>query len=593
MAAADSYFASFLRDFGALNYVTSQETMAHPLGPFVRNIHIGYFTMEIALRPEMHTYAGGLGVLAGDTARSCADLQIPVAFVSLASHAGYLRQEIDVHGRQIDHTDPWKPSEWCAPLDAMVAIELEGRAVWIRPWLYIHTCPLGNAVPVILLDTDLEENSAADREITHYLYGGDQMYRLKQEAVLGIGGVRALQALGFGVHTYHMNEGHSAFLTLELLRRFPWPSDHPEASGLLYEFEHVLNRCIFTTHTPIEAAQDRFPYSLVERALGDFMETAEIRRYAGNDVCNMTRLALNLSGYVNGVASRHAETTRHMFPGYHVRAITNGIHPGSWAHRAFCRLYDVNFPHWSHEPEALARADRLPDAEIWRAHMEAKTDLIGLIREKTGVEMEAGIPLLGFARRMTGYKRPELLFTDLDRLRKIHRSHAFQAVWAGKAHPDDSEGKWLIEHINNHIKELGGEIRMAFLPNYDLAIAKALVAGADIWLNTPLPPMEASGTSGMKAALNGVLNLSVLDGWWIEAWIEDATGWSIGDDEAPQKDGHHAYDLYDKLEAKVLPLYYGDRGRWIWMMKQTISKVACYFNSQRMMRRYASEAYLR
>jgi starch phosphorylase len=567
--------------------------MAHPLDAFVRNVHISYFTMEIALRPEIHTYAGGLGVLAGDTARSCADLEIPVAFVSLVSHAGYLRQEIDEHGQQVDHADPWNPADWCIPLKAMVAIELEERSVWIRPWLYVHTCPLGNTIPIVLLDTDLEENNAADREITHYLYGGDETYRLKQEAVLGIGGVRTLQALGFDIHTYHMNEGHSAFLTLELLRRQAWRSDHPNASGLRYDLEPVLERCMFTTHTPVEAAQDRFPYAVTERVLGDFIEISEIRRYAGNDSCNMTRLALNLSGYVNGVARRHAETTRRMFPGYHVRAITNGVHPGSWAHRSFCRLYDMKFPHWSHEPEALTRADGLDDAEIWQAHTEAKADLIRLVKEKTGIEMAVDVPLIGFARRMTGYKRPELLFTDSDRLRRINRKHAFQVVWAGKAHPRDLEGKRLIEHINSHIAELKDEIRMAFLPNHDLGIAKSLVAGADIWLNTPLPPLEASGTSGMKAAINGVLNLSVLDGWWVEAWIEGTTGWSIGDDGEPREDGHHAHDLYDKLETKVLPLYYDDRAKWIWMMKETISKVASYFNSQRMMRRYASEAYLR
>jgi glycogen phosphorylase len=292
-------------------------------------------------------------------------------------------------------------------------------------------------------------------------------------------------------------------------------------------------------------------------------------------------------------ARRHAETTRHMFPGYHVRAITNGVHPGFWTHPSFAQLYESNFPHWSHEPEALARADQLTDSAIWQAHSEAKADLIRLIRDRTGVEMAGDVPLIGFARRMTGYKRPELLFTDIERLRAVHRQNAFQVVWAGKAHPRDSEGKRLIEHINKRIGELRGEIRMAFLPDYDLEAAKALVAGADIWLNTPLPPLEASGTSGMKAAMNGVLNLSVLDGWWIEAWIEDTTGWSIGSDGAPQQDGQHASDLYEKLERKVLPLYYRDRPRWIWMMKQTISKVACYFNSQRMMRRYASEAYLR
>ena len=567
--------------------------MTSALDSFVRHTHIGYFTMEIALRPEMHTYAGGLGVLAGDTARSCADLQIPVVFVSLVSHAGYLRQDIDEHGRQVEHADQWDPRNSCTPLKAKAAIDLEGRTVWIRPWLHIHTCPLGNGIPIVLLDTDLEENGAADREITHYLYGGDQAYRFKQEAVLGIGGVRIVQALGFSIHTYHMNEGHAAFLTLELLRRHPWPEEHPEASGLRYDFEPVLEQCIFTTHTPVEGAFDKFPYDLVGRMLGDFIEIDEIRRFAGGDNCNMTRLALNLSGYVNGVAKRHAETTRRMFPGYHVRAVTNGVHSGTWAHRSFRRLYDANFPHWSHEPEALARADQLPDAPLWQAHMEAKSDLIRMVKERTGTDMTDEVPLIGFARRMTGYKRPELMFADLVRLRRINAKNPFQVVWAGKAHPRDAEGKRLIENINAHISELRGEIRMAFIPNYDLEVARSLVAGADIWLNTPLPPMEASGTSGMKAAVNGVLNLSVLDGWWVEAWIEDVTGWSIGADGGGGTDGHHSNDLYDKLESKILPLYHGDRTRWIWMMKQTISKVACYFNSQRMMRRYASEAYLR
>ena len=566
--------------------------MPDRLVPFLAKTDIGYFTMEIALRNEMHTYSGGLGVLAGDTARSCAELQIPAVFVTLASRAGYLRQEIDKDGGQIDHPDPWNPAEWAAPLSAMVAITLADRPVWIRPWLYTSTSPLGTSVPVILLDTNLEENDPEDRGSTDALYGGDEEYRLRQEAVLGIGGVRILRALGFKIRTYHMNEGHSALLTLELLRGFRRALSAPEGPGSLYEKEPVLQCCIFTTHTPVEAAHDRFPYQMVTRILGDFIELEELRHYAGADACNMTQLALNLSGYVNGVARRHAQITQNQFPAYHVKAITNGIHTSRWTHPAFAALYDKAIPGWSHEPERLVRADQLSDNDVWQAHSEAKKDLVTLILEKTGIRLDPDIALIGFARRMTGYKRPELLFSDLDRLKAICRHRPFQIVWAGKAHPHDSEGKRLLQELIRHIRELRGEIAMAFLPNYDLDIAGRLISGSDIWLNTPLPPLEASGTSGMKAAVNGVLNFSVLDGWWLEGWIEDVTGWAIGSDR-PSENGEHAHDLYSKLETKILPLYYGDRANWMRMMKQSIGKLASYFNSQRMMRRYATEAYLR
>ncbi len=566
--------------------------MRNAIDHFLHNTHIAYLTMEIALRSEIHTYSGGLGVLAGDTARSCADLKIPAVFVSLVSRAGYLRQEIDANGRQIEHPDPWRPEDWTTPLEAMIAIKLDGRAVWIRPWLYVHTCPLGRSVPVILLDTDLDQNSPADRELTHYLYGGDQRYRLKQEAVLGIGGMRILEALGFDVQLYHLNEGHAALLTVELLRRFRRPPAHVGDGETPCDVDRVMDHCIFTTHTPVEAGHDRFPYNMVEEVMGGLIDVGETKKFAGNDVCNMTRLALNLSGYINGVARRHVQTAEIMFPGYKIHAVTNGIHVGTWTHPSFARLYQARFPHWSHEPEVLVQADQIADGEIWQAHTEAKADLLSFIKQKTGVAMDANIALIGFARRMTGYKRPELLFEDMERLRAINRGHPFQVVFAGKSHPHDSEGKRLIEEINRRIRELSNEMRMVFLPNYDLDVARHMVAGVDIWLNTPMPPLEASGTSGMKAAINGVLNLSVLDGWWGEAWIEGVTGWAIGEDRHAGAEGVHAEALHQKLEQKILPLYYNDRARWIWMMKQSISKIAYYFNSQRMMRRYASEAYL-
>lgn len=374
------------------------------------------------------------------------------------------------------------------------------------------------------------------------------------------------------------------------MRRYQLDPDRLLPDECAFNTAEVRQRCIFTTHTPVEAGHDRFPYDLVSRILGEAFAIPQLKLLAGADALNMTRLSLNLCGYVNGVAESHAETANRMFPGFRVHAITNGVHPATWTSPAFARLYQTHFPEWQHEPEVLVRADLLADADVWAAHQEAKAALIETCRELTGAALAPDVPLLGFARRMTGYKRPDLLFSDLARLAEVARKFPFQLVMAGKAHPQDGLGKKLIERIHRHMRDLAGVVPCVFLPNYDMALARYLVSGADVWLNTPLPPLEASGTSGMKAALNGVLNLSVLDGWWVEACLEGRTGWAIGEGVAPDS---HARALYDKLEDAVLPLYYQDRSGWIAMMKQSIGKIASYFNSQRMMRRYASEAYLR
>jgi len=562
-----------------------------PLDPFLPRMRIAYLSMEIALEPAIPTYAGGLGVLAGDTARSCADLELPVVFVTLASREGYLRQELGPNGDQIDHPEPWQPSDRATPLDAMVAIRIEGRPVWIQPWLYLLARPHGGCVPVILLDTRLEQNHPADRGITDRLYGGGEELRLKQEAVLGIGAEHILRALGFEIQIWHLNEGHAALLTLSLLRRHGLPSDRPAQGPLRYDLDPVRERCVFTTHTPIEAGHDRFPYDLVTRTLGDFFEVDQLRLLAGADALNMTRLALNLSAWVNGVAMRHAETTRHMFPGYRIRAVGNGVHVPTWTHPALAGLLQTVAPDWAHDPDMLSRADRLSDDAVWSAHMEAKGALVAEVQRRCGVALRTDLPIISFARRMTGYKRPDLLFTDIARLRAIAARYPFQVVIAGKAHPSDASGKALIQEIHRHGRDLADAVPVVFLPGYDMALAKVMVAGADLWLNTPLPPMEASGTSGMKAALNGVLNLSVLDGWWAEACEEGVTGWAIGDDDGDGSD--HPGELYAKLEEQVLPLWHQDRNRWIWMMKQAIARIGGHYHSQRMMRRYAAEAYLR
>ena len=562
---------------------------------FVLEERIAYFSMEIALRNDIPTYAGGLGVLAGDTVRSGADLELPLVAVSLVSRAGYFRQEIDAQGRQVEHPDPWDPARFASPLDAKVAVSIAGREVWVRGWLYVLKGHMNGREPVILLDTDLDENRADDREITHYLYGGDPAYRLKQEIVLGIGGVRMLQALGFSVRQYHLNEGHSALLALDLLRRYAYPPDDVRAGESPYDIPRVRELCNFTTHTPVEAGHDKFAYDLVQKVLGDFIDLTALKRLAGEDVLNMTRLAFNLSEYVNGVAKRHAEVSQKFFPGYRVHAVTNGVHPYIWTSPSFIKLYDTHLSGWCHEAGVLVRADRIPDAAIWEAHLAAKARLIDKVKALTGVELHPKIPILGFARRMTAYKRPDLLFSDLARLKSIAQQRSFQIVLAGKAHPQDDGGKRLIETLHRHVRELGDVIRIAYLPNYDMDIALAMVAGVDVWLNTPLKPLEASGTSGMKAAFNGVPQLSVLDGWWIEGCVEGVTGWAIGDSAQPA-DTVDAVSLYDKLEQVVLPLYYGyagDQAAWIAVMKGAICKSASFFNSHRMMRRYATEAYIR
>ncbi len=558
---------------------------------FILIERIAYFTMEIALRPDIPTYSGGLGVLAGDTVRSAADLDIPLVTVSLASRAGYFRQRIDEAGRQHEEPDPWDPARWTKPLQARVAVSIEGRNVWIGGWLYVLEGRMGGRQPVILLDTDLAENNPDDRQLTHHLYGGDESYRLKQEIVLGIGGVRMIHALGFRIHQYHLNEGHAALLGLELLNVYAYPSEDLRPGDTPYDIPRVRELCNFTTHTPVEAGHDKFDYGLVRNVLGDFIDLPVLKQLAGEDQLNMTRLALNTSEYVNGVAKRHAETSRQLFPGYRVRAITNGVHPYAWTHPAFARLYDRHLPGWCHEPELLVRVDCcLADDAIWQAHAQAKQELIDQIKALTGVGLAADRCIMGFARRMTAYKRPELLFSDIGRLKAIAAQRPIQIVLAGKAHPRDQAGKNAIEALHAHMRELAGAVPVVFLPNYDMEIAAAMVSGVDIWLNTPLPPWEASGTSGMKAAFNGVPHLSVLDGWWAEGRIEGVTGWGVGNGEASQDD---AASLYDKLERVVLPLYYDDRPGWLAVMKGAIAKSASIFNSHRMMRRYASDAYVR
>jgi starch phosphorylase len=563
-----------------------------------RSARVAYLSMEIALESAMPTYAGGLGVLAGDTIRSFADLGLGAVALTLLHRKGHFRQRLDWRGNQIEEPAHWPIEKLLQPLDARVDLQIGERRVRIRPWGYTVTGVNGSELPTYLLDTDLPENAPEDRTLSDLLYGGDEAYRLRQEIVLGIGGVRVLRALGYKhIERFHLNEGHAALAVLALLEE--------ELGGVRVtddEFQKrvqvIKRRCVFTTHTPVPSGHDQFPMALVASMLG--AERASWLRALGQrDVVNLTSLALKGSRFVNGVAMRHGEVSQGMFPGYPIRSITNGIHPPTWAAPSFRALFDRHIREWRRDSLSLRYAVRIPASEIWWAHSRAKGALLRQVKRQTGEVLDPEAFTLGFARRATGYKRAALAFSDPERLRALcEQSGPMQFVLAGKAHPRDHSGKELIRSIFRAREALSGQIRVVYLPDYDMELAKVLVAGSDVWLNTPLPPLEASGTSGMKAALNGVPSLSVLDGWWLEGCVEGVTGWAIGNElvgdhlPAAERDRQHAEALYDKLGREVLPTYYRDRERYIWIMRNTIALNASFFNTQRMALQYLYDAYL-
>lgn len=547
---------------------------------------VAYFSMEIALANEIPTYAGGLGVLAGDTLRSCADLAVPIVGVTLVHRRGYFRQEL-IDGRQIEHDAAWAPDQAATLVEAVVDVEIEGRRVAIRAWRRDLVGSTGSCVPVLLLDTDVPQNDPRDRQITDRLYGGDERYRLMQEVVLGVGGVRMLVALGCrGLSTFHLNEGHAALAPLELLRS-------RSNDGGDWDFHGVRHRTVFTTHTPVAAGHDQFAWDLAQRVLGELVPHDVLAMIAAGDRLNMTRLALGLSHYVNGVALRHRDVSSAMFPGYEVHQITNGVHSRTWTGPAFTALFDQYMPGWRQDPVMLRNAIVLPPERVWDAHVAAKATLLDEVRRRTGRTLRADVLTLGFARRATGYKRPDLVLSDRARLRALARSRPLQIVFAGKAHPHDEPGKVGIATVLAHARELGDDLPIVYLEDYDLDLGLRMVAGCDLWLNTPQRPLEASGTSGMKAAHNGVPSLSVLDGWWLEGCIEGVTGWSIGTSlgGGPADDAADADDLYRTLENKVAPLFYEARNGWIRIMQQCIALNASFFNTHRMVRQYLLHAY--
>ncbi len=560
-----------------------QQVQQHALEQLQGKPKIAYFSMEIGLDRHIPTYSGGLGILAGDTLKSCADLNVPIVGVTLLSESGYFYQKLDEQGNQIELPFNFNINDFLTLLPSRTSVTIEGRTVNIRIWYYLISGIGGYLVPVFFLDTNLEENSEWDRELTKYLYGGDEKYRLAQEIVLGIGGVRALESLGYStIDKYHMNEGHAALGTLELYRQ-------------LGDIEKVRQQCVFTTHTPVASGHDQFDLEFAKPMIGDIMPESLLHEITFEDRLNMTRLALFFSHYVNGVAKKHGEVSRQMFPGYYIDAITNGVHTPTWVSEPFERLFDKHMSGWRSDPYTLRSAFGINKQEIWDAHMNAKRHLIDFVNNRYNVGMNYDHFTIGFARRQTAYKRPDLLISDPGRLTNIaEKVGAVQIIYAGKSHPKDEGGKKIIKKIFDTMKNINGKVKIAFIHNYDMTIGKMMTSGVDLWLNTPRRPKEASGTSGMKAAHNGVPQLSTLDGWWIEGCIENITGWSIGPRKTHEKESDDVVDrndLYNKLEQWIIPKFYNDRDNWIRTMRSCIAINASFFNTNRMIQQYVLNAY--
>ncbi len=608
---------------------------AYGTGP---GLTIAYFSAEYGLHHSLPFYAGGLGFLAGDHLKECSDLHVPVVAVGFMYSEGYLHQHLSADGYQENITE--RLDREAAPITRVTGEDGEPLVVRV-PLMdppiaaYVWRVDVGR-VPLYLLDTDHPENPPACRAISSRLYSGDRELRLQQEIVLGIGGRRMLAALGVEFAAVHLNEGHSAFALLELLR------ERIEA-GVPYEeaVREVRGTSIFTTHTPVPAGFDVFSDELMERAFGRYRDALGLSREqflalgrhpdAPGAGFNMAMLALRLCGHANAVSERHGAVSRELFaalwpevPAEQVPlgAITNGVHLPTWLNPRMASLYDRHFfgtsPNWleEHDVEAIwALVDGIPDAELWQLHLGLKTKLLNRLRERRrrafatgaedpakfvaeGVLMDPSVLTIGFARRFSTYKRADLVFSDPERLRRIltHPTRPVQLIFAGKAHPDDEEGKRILQRIYGFARRPEFEGRIAFMEDYGEQTAQYLVHGVDVWLNNPMPPLEASGTSGMKAAMNGVVNCSILDGWWLEGY-NGRNGWAFGTDvPGGDRTGPDADAVYRLLEEVVAPLYYetgldGVPGGWVRLMKESIRSCAPQFSARRMVKEYVDRYY--
>ncbi len=600
---------------------------------------IAYFSAEFGLHQSLPIYSGGLGILAGDHCKEASDLGLPFIGVGFLYPQGYFRQRIPSHGWQEAVYMPLNPEE--APLRPVldadgkrlcVQVQLDRQIVHVRLW----RVQVGR-VDLYLMDTDVEQNAPWDRELTYRLYGGDQEMRVKQEIILGIGGVRVLRALGIQPAVWHMNEGHSAFLVLERIRELVDKGlSFAEASSV------VRATSVFTTHTPVPAGHDAFPFHLIEKyfwhywgTLGldreSFLKLGEYQQEWGS-AFNMTVLAMGHAGQTNAVSKLHGEVSRHMWHSLWpdrpeeevpIISITNGVHLSTWfagsMERLLSKYLGSDWLQRQDEPDLWARVADIPDVELWEVRQHLKRKLMSFIRERTrrrhisgemgpeqvltaGTFLDPEALTIGFARRFATYKRATLIFSDVERLKRLlHDAYRpLQLVFAGKAHPADDPGKYLIQQIYNLAKDPAFGGRIAFVEDYDMHVAHYLVQGVDVWLNNPVRPREASGTSGMKAAINGVPNLSVLDGWWAEGY-NGFNGWAIGEDNAFEdltaQDQADAESLYRLLEEEVVPLYYQrdsdniPRG-WIQVVKGAIRSAAPTFCTQRMIKEYAKKLYV-
>ena len=559
------------------------DKVKNPISNLQGKPKIAYFSMEIGIDEHIPTYSGGLGILAGDTIKSCADLNVPLVGITLLSEKGYFYQKLDKEGNQRELPINFSVSNFLKLLPTRTIIKIEDRDVFLRSWLYQYRGINGYLIPVFFLDSNINENDSRDRDLTKYLYGGDNKYRLAQEIILGIGGVRMLKNLGYTtIDKYHMNEGHAALGTLELYKEFN-------------NVEKVREQCVFTTHTPVAAGHDQFDILEAKHMIGDLLPESILEEIKFEDKLNMTRLALFFSHYINGVAKKHKEISQQMFPGYSIQSITNGVHASTWVSKPFQNLFDEHISGWHSDPYMLRSAFSINKNEIWKKHLDAKKILIDFVNDRYNVGMNYNDFTIGFARRQTEYKRPELLISDPERLKEIAKNVGpIQIIYSGKAHPNDETGKKSIKKIFDTMKSINDSIKITFIHNYNMTIGKIITAGVDLWLNTPRRPMEASGTSGMKAAHNGVPQFGTLDGWWIEGCIENITGWSIGPEKTEDDksdDEIDKNDLYNKLETWIIPKFYNDRDNWIRTMRSCIAINASFFNTNRMVQQYVLNAY--
>jgi glycogen phosphorylase len=552
---------------------------------------VAYFSMEIAIDTAFPTYSGGLGVLAGDTIRGAADIGVPMVAVTLLHRKGYVRQSLSERGDQLEAPEQWEPEQLLVRCQPIIEVPLKDRIIRVQAWKRVEVGVTGHSVPIIFLDTDVVENSPEDRRITDCLYGGDHGLRLVQELVLGVGGWRMLRALGYPPETIcHMNEGHAAFLLLDQIPE----AGCPDTEGRCQELRH---RTVFTTHTPVPAGHDLFSVDHLAAVL-----SPEHLRRASQVVehgeLNMTRLAMRFSGTVNAVSRKHMDVTKAMFPEAEVYGITNGVHAVRWTSPPFARLFDRFVPGWRQRSEQLRQAALIPVEDIQQAHLECRDSFLRAIESKVGMPFGGAGIIIGFARRSTEYKRPLLIFNDLGRLQRMaERFGPINFVFAGKAHPRDEWGKQLIRAVHELGSKSGDLIRVAFLPNYDTQLAAQMVAGVDVWLNTPRAPLEASGTSGMKCALNGVPSLSIADGWWLEGGVQGVTGWVVKSafnegGVAPMEQDHaDAQALYAQLEKCVLPTFFHNHMAFGEVMRHAIALNGSFFNTHRMVDQYRVMAY--